>query len=68
MDDPVKRTVFEEEHDLLRSSWRQFLDKEVVPPIDEFDLRPHERDHEGDHRPRVGAVRPRTVRTTGDER
>jgi alkylation response protein AidB-like acyl-CoA dehydrogenase len=29
----VRRTLFDDEHDQLRSSFRQFLDKEVVPNI-----------------------------------
>jgi alkylation response protein AidB-like acyl-CoA dehydrogenase len=33
----MRRTIFEEEHDLFRASFRQFLDKEVVPHIDEWE-------------------------------
>src|SRR5262245_5767990 len=33
----MERTIFDEEHDLFRSSFRQFLDKEVVPHYDEWE-------------------------------
>ena len=33
----VRRTIFEEEHDLFRTSFRQFLDKELVPHVDEWE-------------------------------
>ena len=33
----MRRTIFDEEHELFRSSFRQFLDKEVVPNNDEFE-------------------------------
>jgi alkylation response protein AidB-like acyl-CoA dehydrogenase len=33
----MRRTLFEEEHDLFRASFRRFLDKEVVPRNDEFE-------------------------------
>jgi alkylation response protein AidB-like acyl-CoA dehydrogenase len=33
----MKRTLFEESHDLFRASVRQFLDTEVVPRNDEFE-------------------------------
>jgi alkylation response protein AidB-like acyl-CoA dehydrogenase len=33
----MKRTIFEEEHELFRSSFRQFLDKELLPRNDEFE-------------------------------
>ena len=33
----MRRTIFEEEHDLFRSAFRQFLDKELVPRNDEFE-------------------------------
>ena len=34
---PMKRTIFEEEHELFRSSFRQFLDKELLPRNEEFE-------------------------------
>jgi len=33
----MRRELFEEEHDMFRSAFRQFLDREVVPHIDEWD-------------------------------
>ena len=33
----MRREIFEEEHDLFRTSFRQFLDKEVVPRNEEFE-------------------------------
>jgi alkylation response protein AidB-like acyl-CoA dehydrogenase len=33
----VRRTLFDEEHDLFRASFRQFLDKEVVPHNERFE-------------------------------
>ena len=33
----MRRSLFDEEHDLFRSSFRQFLDKEVVPRNDQFE-------------------------------
>src|SRR5215207_6342909 len=33
----MRRTLFDEEHDLFRSSFRRFLDTEVVPRNDEFE-------------------------------
>ena len=30
----MRRTIFDDEHDLFRASVRQFLEKEVVPHID----------------------------------
>jgi alkylation response protein AidB-like acyl-CoA dehydrogenase len=33
----VRRTIFEEEHELFRTSFRQFVDKELVPHIDEWE-------------------------------
>jgi alkylation response protein AidB-like acyl-CoA dehydrogenase len=33
----MRRTIFEDEHDLFRTSFRQFLDKEVVPRNEEFE-------------------------------
>ena len=33
----MRRTTFDEEHELFRASFRQFLDKEVVPRNDEFE-------------------------------
>jgi alkylation response protein AidB-like acyl-CoA dehydrogenase len=33
----MRRTIFEPEHDLFRSAFRQFLDKEVVPRYDEWE-------------------------------
>ena len=33
----MQRTLFDDEHDAFRSSVRQFLDKEVVPNIDEWE-------------------------------
>lgn len=33
----MRRTLFDEEHDLFRASFRQFLDKEVVPRNDQFE-------------------------------
>jgi len=33
----VHRTIFDDDHELFRSSFRQFLDKEVVPRNDEFE-------------------------------
>jgi alkylation response protein AidB-like acyl-CoA dehydrogenase len=33
----VRREIFDEEHDLFRSAFRQFLDKEVVPFADEWE-------------------------------
>ena len=33
----MRRTLFDEEHDLFRSSFRQFLDKEIVPRNDRFE-------------------------------
>lgn len=33
----MRREIFEEEHDMFRSAFRQFLDREVVPHIDEWD-------------------------------
>jgi len=33
----MRRTLFDEEHELFRASFRQFLDKEVVPRNDRFE-------------------------------
>jgi len=33
----VERTIFDEEHELFRSSFRRFLDKEFLPRVDEFE-------------------------------
>jgi alkylation response protein AidB-like acyl-CoA dehydrogenase len=33
----VRREIFDEEHDMFRSAFRQFLDREVVPHADEWD-------------------------------
>ena len=33
----MHRTIFDDDHELFRSSFRQFLDKEVVPRNDEFE-------------------------------
>src|SRR5437660_123373 len=33
----VRRTIFEEEHELFRTSFRQFVDKELVPHTDEWE-------------------------------
>ena len=33
----MRRTLFEDEHDLFRTSFRQFLDKEVAPHNDEWE-------------------------------
>jgi alkylation response protein AidB-like acyl-CoA dehydrogenase len=33
----VRRTIFEEEHELFRTSFRQFVDKELVPHIDKWE-------------------------------
>jgi alkylation response protein AidB-like acyl-CoA dehydrogenase len=33
----VRRTIFEEEHELFRTSFRQFLDKELVPHVEEWE-------------------------------
>jgi alkylation response protein AidB-like acyl-CoA dehydrogenase len=33
----VKRSLFDDEHDLFRSSFRQFLDREVAPHADEWE-------------------------------
>ena len=33
----MRRTIFDEEHDQLRSSFRQFLDKEVVPNVEQWE-------------------------------
>ena len=33
----MRRTIFEDEHELFRSAFRQFLDKEVVPRFDEWE-------------------------------
>jgi alkylation response protein AidB-like acyl-CoA dehydrogenase len=33
----MHRTIFDEEHELFRDAFRQFLDKEVVPRNDEFE-------------------------------
>jgi alkylation response protein AidB-like acyl-CoA dehydrogenase len=33
----VQRTIFDEDHELFRAAFRQFLDKEIVPRNDEFE-------------------------------
>ena len=33
----MRRTIFEEEHDLFRTSFRQFLDKELVPHVEQWE-------------------------------
>jgi len=33
----VRRDIFDEEHDLFRSAFRQFVDKEIVPYADEWE-------------------------------
>ena len=33
----MRRTIFEEEHELFRTSFRQFVDKELVPHVDEWE-------------------------------
>ena len=33
----MRRTIFDEDHELFRASFRQFLDKEVVPRNEEFE-------------------------------
>ena len=33
----MRRTIFDEEHELFRSAFRRFLDKEVVPRYDEWE-------------------------------
>ena len=33
----MRRTIFEEEHELFRTSFRQFVDKELVPHIDKWE-------------------------------
>ena len=33
----MQRTLFEEEHDLFRAAFRQFVDKELVPHVDEWE-------------------------------
>src|SRR5256714_13795653 len=34
---PMRRELFEPEHDMFRDSFRRFLDKEVVPRTEEFE-------------------------------
>src|SRR5438552_15075949 len=34
---PMRRELFEPEHDMFRDSFRRFLDKEVVPRAEEFE-------------------------------
>src|SRR3954469_4167195 len=33
----VRRTIFDEEHELFRASFRQFVDKELVPHVEEWE-------------------------------
>ena len=33
----MKRTIFDDDHELFRSSFRQFLEREVVPHNDEWE-------------------------------
>jgi len=33
----MRRTIFEDDHDLFRSSFRQFVDKEIVPNVDRWE-------------------------------
>lgn len=33
----MQRNIFDEEHEMFRSAFRQFLDREVVPHADEWD-------------------------------
>jgi alkylation response protein AidB-like acyl-CoA dehydrogenase len=33
----VQRDIFDEEHEMFRAAFRQFLDREVVPHVDEWD-------------------------------
>ncbi|MFN8037771.1 MAG: acyl-CoA dehydrogenase family protein [Acidimicrobiales bacterium] len=33
----MQRTLFDEEHELFRASWRQFVDKEIVPHHEEWE-------------------------------